>query len=387
MLKAAEIAAAAETRVGMADPEASELGPNLVRLVDAINAEAGLSPEGEEITRQTLVKRTEDRIEGLQWLKRHPEIGDEPIADPLFLTGLPRSGTTFFQYLFDRDSRFRLIRTWEAITPSPPPGADPQSARERLEAERQRRRSHEVAGFEAMHLYDADGPEECHAFLEQSYAAAGFHNMLRVPSFFDYLIEEADFVPAYRAHKRQLQLLQWKGPAKRWALKYPNHVIAMDAILTVHPDARFVMTHRDPVQTLASIAKMTLKLRETRTLKPVDPAQVGRDMLHFVRRHIDRIMAFEADERVTHVDYYRLLEDPVAVMGEVHAALDIDTPEEVREAVAGWHRANPKGSRGANPYALQDFGLDGDAAAELFSDYMQRFDVPRETAGLERVHG
>jgi hypothetical protein len=390
MLDAAKIIAEAEARVGMADPEAEALEPNLGRLVEAINAEARLSPEGEEITRQTLAKRTQDRIEGLQWLDREPEIGAEPIDEPVFLTGLPRSGTTFFQYLFDRDPRFRLIRTWEAITPSPPPGADRQSAVERLEAERQRRRSHAVAGFEAMHLYDADGPEECHAYLEQTYAAAGFHNMLRVPSFFDYLVEEADFIPAYRAHKRQLQLLQWRSPPARWALKYPNHVIAMDAILAVHPDARFVMTHRDPVQTLASIAKMTLKLRETRSLEPVDPKQVGRDMLHFLRRHIDRIMAFdgtEAGARVVHVDYYRLLDDPVTVMGEVHDMLGIDTPEEVRSAVAEWHRANPKGSRGANPYALEDFGLDGDEAAGLFSDYMRRFDVPREAAGLERAHG
>ncbi|TAL02512.1 MAG: sulfotransferase, partial [Rhodospirillaceae bacterium] len=242
MLSTAAIVAEAEARIGIADLEADLLQPNLDRLVTAINAEAGLSPQGEAAIHGSLVQRTADRLDGLKWLREYPEIDKEAIVDPVFLTGLPRSGTTFFQYLFDRDPRFRLIRTWEAITPSPPPGYDPESARRRLADETRRRQTPPIEGFEAMHLFDADGPEECHAFLEQSYAAAGFHNMLCVPSYFEYLMSGLDFTPAYRAHKRQLQLLQWRKPRQRWALKYPNHVIAMDNILAVYPDARFVMT-------------------------------------------------------------------------------------------------------------------------------------------------
>src|SRR5207249_2588401 len=142
-----------------------------------------------------------------------------------------------------------------------------------------------------LHLIDEDGPDECHALMEQSYSAAGFFNLYDVPGYFDHLMGKLDFEAAYRGHRRQLQLLQWKLPAKRWALKYPNHVIAMDSILAVYPDARFAMTHRDPVQVLASIAKMTLTLRSARYAH-VDPHRVGRQMLDFIRRHIDRIMAF-----------------------------------------------------------------------------------------------
>ena len=219
---------------------------------------------------------------------------DEVISQPVFLTGLPRSGTTFFQYLFDRDTRFRLIRTWEGISPSPPPGYDAESVRRRKaeEGERRRQTRPPIPGFEALHLIDADGPEECHAFMEHSYAAAGLYNLFNVPSYFDYLMTSLDLTAAYRIHRRQLQLLQWRMPQPRWALKYPNHVIAMDSILEVHPDARFVMTHRDPVQTLASIAKMSFTLRGVRYDTPIDPKVVGRQMLDFVQRHIDRIMAF-----------------------------------------------------------------------------------------------
>jgi Sulfotransferase family len=389
MLSVGDIVAEAESRAGIDD---SEHAPrkNLARLVGSLNHDARLPPQGEASARKNLIDRTADRLAGLKWLRNYPEIGDEVIAQPVFLTGLPRSGTTFFQYLFDRDSRFRLIRSWEGITPSPPPGYDEESVRRRKAEEGERRRATrpQVSGFEALHLMDADGPEECHAFMEHSHAAAGLQNLYNVPSYFDFLMTALDLTAAYRVHHRQLQLLQWRMPRPRWALKYPNHVIAMPNILEVYPDARFVMTHRDPVQTLASISKMSLTLRGTRYDPPVDPSDVGRQMLDFVGRHIDRIMRFcrsPQGARVVHVDYYRAIDNPATVVSEVHGALGIGSPPAVSAAIADWHRRNPKNARGANPYALEQFGLDDGLVADRFKDYMQYFDVPREQEGLRRV--
>jgi hypothetical protein len=92
-------------------------------------------------------------------------------------------------------------------------------------------------------------------------------------------------------------------------------------------------------------------------------------------------------DRVTHVDYYRLVDNPAAVMTEVHAALGIDSPEEARAAVADWRRRNPKGARGSNPYSLEQFGLHPDEVAERYGDYMRHFDIPREQDGLRRGAG
>jgi hypothetical protein len=389
MLDAAAIIAEAEDRTGIDDTDVT-VRRNLAALIASLNADARLPATGEAGARNWILTRAIDRLEGLKWLRDYPEIAAETVAAPVFLTGLPRSGTTYFQYLFDRDERFRLIRTWEGMSPNPPPGFDAASVVRRKAEEEDRRRAMRppVENFDALHLIDKDGPEECHAFLEQSHAAAGYHNLFRVPAYFDFLVDELDFEAAYRIHKRQLQLLQWRMERPRWALKYPNHVLAMDAILKVYPDARFVMTHRDPVQTLASISRMSLKLRETRYDAPIDPHEVGRQMLHFVQRHIDRIMAFTGGpdaDRVTHVDYYRLLDDPAKAMLEVHAGLGITSPDAVRAAVADWHANNPKNARGANDYSLEQFGLDADAVAEQFGDYMRRFDIPRERIGLARV--
>ena len=387
-IDAAQIVAEAERQVGIADPE-PEIRRNLERLAEAIYRDFPMTPEGEAATRSILLADTVNRLEGLRWIRDFPEIADEPIEAPVFLMGLPRSGTTYFQYLFDRDHRFRLIRTWQSMLPSPPPGFDPASAerRRREWAEARRKRGH-FEGFEAIHLYDDDGSEECHAFMEQSFGAAGLHNLYRVPGYFDYLLDELDLVQSYRVHKRQLQLLQWRQERKPWAVKYPNHVIGMNEILEVYPDARVVMTHRDPVQTLPSISKMTFGLRSMRSAGPVDMREVGRDMFHFVGRHVDRILEFDAGphgSRVIHVDYYALVEDPVRELRRIHHGLGIDTPPEVAGAVAEWHAANPKNARGRNDYSLEQYGLDETRATARFRPYMERFGIPRESEGLARI--
>jgi hypothetical protein len=385
MLNAAAIMAEAEQQVGIADSD-PKVCSNLARLVEELARTGGLSPEGEALTHRLFVMDQVNRLEGLRWLRDYPEIADEVIEAPVFLMGLPRSGTTYFQYLFDRDPRFRLIRTWESMSPNPPPGFDAASVKQRRSEWAARRAQQPTfEGFEALHLYDQDGSDECHAFLQQSYGAAGLHNLFRVPGYFDYLMDELDMAESYRVHKRQLQLLQWRSVAKPWALKYPNHVIAMDAILEIYPDARFVMTHRDPVQTLASIAKMTFNLRGMRTGAPVDPHEVGRDMRHFIQRHIERIMEFDRGplgHKVVHVDYYALIADPVMEMRRIHAGIGIATPDAIAQSVGDWHRDNPKNARGRNDYTIEQCGLNGEEVAEQFGEYMQRFSIPREHDGL-----
>jgi hypothetical protein len=388
MLSATSIIAEAEDRAGTEDADPTVRG-NLERLVDALARDANLSPEGAATTHRQFVRDTINRLESRRWVRDQPEVADEPMPAPVFLMGLPRSGTTYFQYLFDRDPRFRLIRSWQSTMPNPPPGFDPASVETRRAAWVEERKAHpSFEGFDALHLYDMDGSDECHAFLQQSFGAAGLNNLYRVPEYFDFIMDELDLGETYRIHRRQLQLLQWRLEPKPWALKYPNHVIAMDEILTVYPDARMVMTHRDPVQTLASIAKMTFKLRGVRAEGAVDPHQIGEDMLYFVQRHIDRIMAFDRGGeggRVVHVDYYALIDDPVGQMRRIHAGIGIDTPDEVAQAVGDWHRANPKNARGANTYSLEQFGLREDAVAERFSDYTRRFAIPREREGIART--
>ena len=160
MLNAISIIAEAQEKAGITDPE-PHLHRNFEALVDALNRDGKLGDEASLMARNAFVGRMADRLEGLKFLRDFPGIGQEEVRAPVFLTGLPRSGTTYFQYLFDRDRRFRLIRTWEAIMPNPPPGHDPESVirRKAIEREINARLSPRIEGFDALHLIDESGPQ------------------------------------------------------------------------------------------------------------------------------------------------------------------------------------------------------------------------------------
>ena len=182
----------------------------------------------------------------------------------IFLTGLPRSGTTYFQYLFDQDPDLRMLRTWEGERPVPPPASDSDSVgRRRAASFENARLTREATGgrIDAFHLTDVDGPKKCSAILDQTFVNPGLLWTMSARGYLEYLLSRAHFARCVRVPRSGARLLQWEAPPRRWALKWPCHLLALDAIHQVYPDARFVVTHRDPVQALASNCSLAHMLR------------------------------------------------------------------------------------------------------------------------------
>ena len=361
---------------------------NLTAVVESINNEAALTDAGLQGILGQLVPAFRNRIEVDAYVAAHPEVDQSRLPAPIFLTGLPRSGTTYFQYLFDQDPRLRMMRTWEGDRPSPPPALEPESAaRRHAQSVENARIMREMTGgkIDAFHLTDVDGPQECLAILDQTFVNPGLLWTMSVFGYLEYLLHEADLHEAYEYHARVLRLLQQGAPERRWALKWPCHLLALDAIAAVHPDAKFVVTHRDPVQALASNCSLTNMLRAG-TSPHADPLHIGRDMLELVRQHVDRLVAFDIGQeklgsgRLVHVDYYQLVDDPAAVMPAVFEAIDLEWTPEVDERVRTWREENPKGKRGTHQYDLRDYGLERETVAEAFAGYTERFDIPSESS-------
>lgn len=377
---------AAQRRAGVPDPDPTAFRSNLELLVESINDEAHLTPAGVEAASAMLGGALAKRIEVSWWADTYPEVHDEPVVAPLFLTGLPRSGTTYFQYLFDRDPAMRMLRTWEGDRPCPPPGFDPDAAaRRRDEAVGQARQMADDplhSEIAKRHLTDPDGPQECLALLDQTFANPGAYWTWSVPTYFERLLDTVDLRSCYERHRLELQLLQWRTEPRRWVLKWPCHLVAMHEILEVYPDARFVVTHRDPVQALASNASLTHLLRRY-TAEDADPNRIGLEMKDMIHTYISRLVEFdEAQEgtgRVVHVDYRRVVDDPETVMTEVFEALDMEMTPSVRDSIGEWRRANPPGKRGTHDYSLEDYGLDAQEVAEEYAFYIDRFDIPSES--------
>jgi hypothetical protein len=379
----------AEGLTDIKDPDPTHFQQNLEAVIQSMNEEASWTPEGLDGAATMMAIALRNRMEVDRYAADEPGVDSSSITDPIFLTGLPRSGTTYFQYLFDQDPSLRMLRTWEGERPVPPPSTDPASVERRRRASTENARlMRELTGgkIDAMHLTDVDGPQECLAILDQTFVNPGLLWQMSAAGYLDFLLNRADLTAAYEYHARVLRLLQWGAPARRWALKWPCHLLALDAIAAVHPEARFVVTHRDPVQALASNCSLAHLLRSG-TSPDADPKRTGLDMLELVRQHVDRLVAFDSAQaaagthRLVHVDYYQLVEAPEEVMPTVFEAIDLAWTPAVDERIRSWRAANPQGKRGTHTYSLDDYGLDRDMVAEAFSGYMKRFDIPSEHGG------
>lgn len=364
---------------GVPDPTPEIYAGNLALLIGSLNAEARLNEQGAEAITAALASALSRRIQISHWWESEPLIRARPVERPLFLTGLPRSGTTYFQYLFDREPAMRMMRTWEGDYPCPPPASDAASAeRRQAECVRQHRlrREREGGTHDKFHLSDPDGPQECVMIMDQTFGNAGNYWTYRVPTYFARLFDTVDLKACYDHHKRQLQVLQWRAPQTRWALKWPCHLIALPEILEVYPDAMFVVTHRDPVAVLASNCSYATYLRSSYSSE-VDRVELGRQMKDMLYRHVRRLVDFDAaapaDLPIAHVDYNRVVEDPETVMLEVYRRLGIAFTPSVGQSVAAWRAENPPGKRGVHVYDLSDYGLDAGEVAEEFAFYTDRF--------------
>jgi Sulfotransferase family len=366
------------------DPTPNAFAGNLEVLIESVNNEGRLSARGAAAVTWMLGDALRKRIDVTSWWTKEPGIQAGTIEQPIFLTGLPRTGTTYFQYLFDREPTMRMLRTWEGDDPCPPPAVDPASAAERrarsVEAHRQRRQE-DGGAMDAFHLSDPDGPQECVMLIDQTFANAGNYWTLRAPTYFNSVAETFDLRASYEHHKRALQVLQWQAPPARWALKWPCHLLALDEILQVYPDALFVVTHRDPVQALASNCSFSAYLRR-KFSDDVDLHEVGQHMKDMVGRHIRGLVDFDVARApgvtIAHVDYARVVADPQAVMKEVYETLGLELTASVRESIAAWRDQNPPGKRGVHTYDLNDYGLNVDEVAEEYAFYTDRFGIPRE---------
>jgi len=353
----------------------------LERLVEALDSEAGLNDLGVVAIEQQLLANLTNRLRVLAWVDSHPVVVDEPVPRPIVVLGMPRTGTTLLHELLHRDPANRSLMRWEALDCVPPPEAasfddDPRIAVSRAASEAMDALNPD---FVAMHYEAPDGPTECVAVLSQAFRSLLWSVVANVPSYTRWMID-ADPQPAYRYHHVVLQVLQSRAPG-RWALKTPHHALFLDAVLAEYPDARLVMTHRDPVTVVTSLCSLARTLG--RTFSDEDhTAALASTWTDVAGAITDRVMAFRdrhGDDRVADVTYDELIADPVAVVGRVLAQFGETLSPAAQTAMRRYLRDDPHRSFAPHRYTPADVGLDPQAVAARFGAYAERFGLPGPT--------
>jgi hypothetical protein len=356
----------------------------LRRFLAACSApEADLSLVGRLATRWDVLRFLTNLLRLQAEEANQPEISAQRIERPIFITGLPRSGTTFLHRLMmtDQDNRAPLV--WETISPWPN-GAGPD--RRAAQVARQLRMFERLAPeFRALHPLEATSPQECSEITAHTFRSLRFDTNYHVPSYRQWLDTDVGrHLPAYQFHHRFLRHLQFQdGHAAQWVLKCPEHVFALRAIRTVYPDARLIFVHRDPVKVLLSVAHLTEVLRRPFT-RSLDPKLIGRDESARWLAGAERMMLTGDDaglpEPVCHVHHMDLISDPVATVDGVYRHFGMSLPDAAAAGIERYVTERPNGGYGPRDYAFADHGLDEAAERERFRPYMLRFGIAAEVA-------
>lgn len=369
------LVAEARQRVGLEDLGGDAWREPLGRLLESVEAEAGLTDVGRRMVRTLVVDRLVNRLEVRDWVSRHPAVQDEVIEAPLVLATLPRTGQTAAGWIFDRDPANRSLRTWFVKRPCPPPWPGPNHGDARIERERTMIAAMPRA-LRAMHLHDAEEPDECHWLLSNAFRTPHEIYSMRVPDYYRWVRDDPGITHAYEEYRLQLQILQSRTPGRRWVLKNSPHLLYLDALHAVLPDAIFVQLHRDPLKVLASNCQLAMLLRGLASDR-VDAHEVGASMLQLLRDYVDRLMRFRrsgVSRPWIDVRFAEFVADPLGVVSRIHAQAGIPLSDEARSAMAGWVAANPR-DPGASVRAvdLASFGIPAQAAKEAFADYVDAF--------------
>jgi len=374
-----DVIAAARAQTGLTEFGDPAILEGLEILLKSYAEEAKFTERGSQIAHAELVTQLSNRMKIEDWLAKHPELLDRPVEKPLFVFGLPRTGTTLLINLLAAPADRIAFLRWLAYDPVPPPFPNELHAGPRYQAMQDKTQMalKYMPEIAAIHYEDADSPTECQFAMAPSFCAQVYESQADIPSYRQWFYHEADYLPAFRFEKRLLQVLQAETPG-RWTLKNPWHPLFLNELTEVFPDAQLVMTHRDPADVVGSICSLIKHVRGVYSAE-VDLGRIGETFIETFRLMIARQQAYRdkhGADSILDVQYADIMRDPVGEVRRIHAHFGEPCTEEAEAAMAAYMAANPKGKHGKHSYSLEEYGLTREGVRAEFADYIEQFGIP-----------
>ena len=367
---------ASATRItGLADFGADDYRDGLAVLLESCARDAGLTELGTKVFRAFLRGALVARLLSEAGWARHPGYAGVGIEGPIFVTGLPRTGTTALHRLLAADPAHQGLELWLTEVPQPRPpretwAGDPAFRRIQAAYERHHISHPEFLG---VHYMAADQVEECWQLLRQSMRSVSYECLAHLPGYSTWLAGQ-DWTAAYHRHRRNLQLIGLPDRGRRWVLKNPSHLFAPDALLRVYPDALVIQTHRDPRAAIASVCSLAAQASAGWSTLFTGEV-IGHDQLELWARGLERFTAERARHdpaRFFDVDYDDFAEHPIRTVEAVYAHFGLALSAPARAAMEALRAHSALAGVGpAHRYALSDFGLTGDQVDERFAGYLR----------------
>src|SRR5262245_21787266 len=374
----------ASRATGLGDFGAPGFETALGVLLEAYAKDAKLTALGRRLVHDELTGDLIGRLQVVDQLKRDPAIRRVRVGRPIFILGLPRTGSTTLQQMLQQDPDTQVLEYWLGVAPQPRPPRETWESNPnfRQVAEVLRLTYEKDPGLRALHDVSADGPGECrftfrHLFLDDSY-----DHTATLPSYRAWF-DEQPMDRVYAWYGDVLRLIQQPTPERRWALKYPPHLRSLPEIFATFPDACVIHAHRDPAKVVPSYASLLANFTAVYE-DDVDHRAIARLSLRMWSERIAKGLrdraALDREDRFFDLHFREVLEDPVGAVGRALRRFGLPLSDAGRARMRAWIQAHPQGRHGQHGYSLDQYGLDAKRMSETFRDYRERFGVPEERA-------
>ena len=342
----------------------------LAVLLESFARDADLTEFGSKMNRFFVRNALVARLVSEAAFKQYPQHADVAIERPIFVTGLPRTGTTVIHRLLTADPRHQGLELWLAEFPQPRPPRETWSQNPVFaEMDARFKKAHaEDPDYTGLHFMTPDEVEECWQLLRQSLHSVSYETLAHLPTYSQWLAKQ-DWTKPYQRHRRNLQLIGLNEAQKRWVLKNPSHLFALDALFAAYPDALVVQCHRPAETIMASMCSLAHHTTEGWS-NSFAGAQIGEDALETWSRGLKRFNDVRAEHdpaQFCDVDYFDFVKDPVASVEGIYRHFGIDFTDEARAAIEQSHAESQEGPRAPkHTYSLADYGLTDDQVKERF---------------------
>ena len=367
-----DLHASATRRTGLADFGPDDYTDGLAVLLDSYDREAGLTPLGAKMQRVFLRGALTARLCSEAAWQANPAYAAVAIDRPVFVTGLPRTGTTALHRLLTADPASQGLEVWLAQVPQPRPPRPTWPGNPVFQAVQAgfARHHEEHPEFMGVHYIAADQVEECWQLLQQSMRSVSFETLAHVPGYSAWLRGQ-DWTAAYHRHRCNLQMIGLHDGDKRWVLKNPSHLFALGALLDVYPDALVIQTHRSPRTAIASACSLAAHASAGWSTT-FTGTTIGRSQLDLWARGLSLFTAERGRRdpaRFYDVRYDDLVADPVGTVEAIYRHFGLPLTGAAADAIRSLAIAARTGGDSAHRYSLEEFGLTSGQVDERFSAY------------------
>lgn len=335
----------------------------LERLIHSVKNEARHTMFGKFALRNAVQRSANSRFQVEKAIAENPAILYEAIKEPVFIIGMPRSGTTILQALLYRDAAHRSPLCWECLLPCPAPTPETYRDNPRIDTIRKEFdiMFKLVPDLRMKHYMAADAPQECVGITALNFCSYQYLAQATLPSYDHWLSNEADQLQNLRWHKRFLQFLQSGGIRPvRWLLKSPLHLLRLKELFEVYPDARIVMPHREPSRFLASVTSLITSTRSLYT-DHHDPAQTGQTLVKTWGAYLDGFLSDrqEIGTEDSFVDFHfdDFVGNQMGIVDSIYDRFGWPLDPQSRARMEQFLQEERKDKHGVHSYSLEQFGI------------------------------